>query len=323
MRAFLPLVLTLALLATLAVPTDAKKLKKKAKSGPPAPLAASKLARYIECGVCEAFAENLHAQAMAVMEEKGGRKKTGEEPLLEIIEAICDAKEEKGEWLMGYDVVGEKGLLQVVKQAGFMDCGLECQAMQIACDEVRTNVGGSDLSEKIYKGQYTNSKAEFKSALCFKLSESCVSPKELKTPRLEVPFVPMSEQKWEGAKFQKKMKAMGMGGKMYDKDSLANMMGEDGEGFPPGMDGMDGMDGMGMRPDDSGEPGESEYEPHHAPPSEASTDTLTMVADGVSAAAKAVATEFTESAEALSAGVVDTIRQGVEYFSGKTKDKEL
>ncbi|KAJ1476117.1 hypothetical protein T484DRAFT_1750760 [Baffinella frigidus] len=45
MRAFLPLVLTLALLATLAVPTDAKKLKKKAKSGPPAPLAASKLAR--------------------------------------------------------------------------------------------------------------------------------------------------------------------------------------------------------------------------------------------------------------------------------------
>jgi len=27
---------------------------------------------------------------------------------------------------MGYDVVGEKGLLAVEKQDGFMDCGLEC-----------------------------------------------------------------------------------------------------------------------------------------------------------------------------------------------------
>ena len=32
-------------------------------------------------------------QAMAVMEEKGGRTKTGEEPILEIIEGMCDAKE--------------------------------------------------------------------------------------------------------------------------------------------------------------------------------------------------------------------------------------
>ena len=45
MRPVLPLMLALALLATLAVPGDAKKGKKKEKSGPPAPLAASKLAR--------------------------------------------------------------------------------------------------------------------------------------------------------------------------------------------------------------------------------------------------------------------------------------
>ena len=45
------------------------------------------------------------------------------------------------------------------------------QAIEYACDHVRTNVGGSDLSEKIYKGHYTGSVAEFTKALCEKLSD--------------------------------------------------------------------------------------------------------------------------------------------------------
>ena len=50
-------------------------------------LGASKLTKYIKCEGCRKFATELYGQAQALLSEHKGRKKMGEEPVLEMLEA--------------------------------------------------------------------------------------------------------------------------------------------------------------------------------------------------------------------------------------------
>ena len=61
-------------------------------------------------------------------------------------------------------------------------------------------------------------------------AQSCTAPKALNDVRIDVPFTAMDGKKWEARKLQRQMKAMGVGGKLYDRDSLNDMMDEEGMG---------------------------------------------------------------------------------------------
>merc|ERR1712127_811348 len=123
----------------------AKKGKGK-KVKDPVVLPAAKLAKYVRCDGCSAFATNLFHQGQRLLTEHKGRKKMGEEPVLELLEAICNQGEKEGEWLNALDVVGTKGKLSVKEQHDpstddtlFQACnGNECQALVRVCDGVRT-----------------------------------------------------------------------------------------------------------------------------------------------------------------------------------------
>ena len=220
--------------------------------------------RYIKCDSCMAMGENLYALATKVIAEKGGRKKTGEEPILEILEGVCDAGSVNGEWINKLDVVGDVGKLRIQEKQDFGKCGTECKAVTKVCEDVRLKAGESDIAEKLYRGHYTASASEFASALCNKMTDTCKRPvPELKTKRVDEKFraidskvhhtppspsptfpasharrrhgvrpSPRGAQEWEALKIQRSMKDMGMGGKLYDRASMKDMLdgGGDAEG---------------------------------------------------------------------------------------------
>ena len=237
---YVVLVVATTLLLVLDSANAAKEKKSKSKkSKDPVALPATKLAKYIKCEGCKAFATNLFFQAEALLKEHKGRKKMGEEPVLELLESVCNQGEKEGEWLNNMDVVGTKGKLTVEAQKGsdgaaiFQACsGAECQALARVCDAVRTEAGESDIAEMIYRGHYMSGAAAFSERLCTKMTDSCAEKVELKDPRIDIPFEAVDSKKWEAQKMQKLMKGMGMGAQMYDRESMAEMMENEGlEGF--------------------------------------------------------------------------------------------
>lgn len=161
-------------------------------------LASGKLAKYVKCDGCKAFATNLYHQAQDLLTEhkgKGGRKKMGEEPVLELLEAICNEGEKQGEWLNALDVVGTEGKLSLKEQRDeegatlFQQCSaVECQAVVKVCDLVRTEAGESDIAEMIYRGHYMSTAAAFAERICTKMTESCNEDVTLMDPRIDEPF---------------------------------------------------------------------------------------------------------------------------------------
>ena len=62
------------------------------------------------------------------------------------------------------------------------------------------------------------------------MTDSCKQPaKELKKRRADEPFQPVDPKKWEAEKMQKKMKAMGMKGQLYDREEMQRMAGNSPE----------------------------------------------------------------------------------------------
>jgi len=288
-----------ALILLLFVDAEGKKTKKKATGV----LSASKLAPYVKCGACMAMGKSLYAQANEIKKEKGGRKKMGEEPVLELLESICEAGTKEGEWINQLDVVGDKGKLSLeVRENGFQDCATqECIAIARSCDDVRTEAGESDIAEKIYQGHYTSSEDDFAKALCNKMTEMCHEVPELSSKRIDEPFVLIESTEWETKKMTKMMKSMGMGGEVYDRNSMQDYLDEypdeylPEEGYSLG-DHSSPPPPTGPSPDDDGSF------------SNFVKDTLSIVS---------------ASAEYAVNTVVEGIRQAVEAVSGKPRTPEL
>jgi hypothetical protein len=135
------------------------------------------------------FGENVYEQASKIIKEKGGRKKMGEEPILELLEGVCDPDSKEGEWLNMLDIVGTKGTLVVNKKSQPGKCGKECKAIVKVCEDIRLEVGESDIAEKLFRGHFASSSKDFATALCNKLTDSCKKPtKLLKTYRVDEKF---------------------------------------------------------------------------------------------------------------------------------------
>jgi hypothetical protein len=136
-----------------------------------------------------AMGEILQQQATKLIADKGGRQKLGEEPILDLVNEICDATTERGEWINTLDIVGTSGVLQLERKTAPGKCGNECKAIVKACEYIRSVVGESDMAEKLFSGPYTEPGKEFASVLCNQLTPSCKSPpKKLKKRRVDEKF---------------------------------------------------------------------------------------------------------------------------------------
>ena len=174
--------------------------------------------------------ENLYQLSSKLVNDKGGRKKLGEEPILELLEDICEPESDNGEWINKVDVVGSRGVLRLKRKSQPGKCGKECKAVVQVCEDTRLQAGESDIAEKLFRGHYTSSGKEFAAALCNKMTDACKRPtKELKKKRADEPFQAVDSKDWEAKKLQKKMKSMGMGGQIYDRDSIQQMVSEHGD----------------------------------------------------------------------------------------------
>jgi hypothetical protein len=177
--------------------------------------------------------ENLYELATKLVKDKGSRKKLGEEPMLELLEEVCDADSDNGEWINKIDIVGSRGVLKLKRKSQPGKCGKECKAVTKVCEDTRTQAGESDIAEKLFRGHYTSSGKEFANALCNKMTDSCKKPsKELKKKRVDEPFTAIDLKEWEAKKLQKKMKSLGMGGQLYDRESIKQMAAEHGDMSP-------------------------------------------------------------------------------------------
>jgi hypothetical protein len=291
---------------------------------------------------CTAFATNLFHQGQRLLTEHKGRKKMGEEPVLELLEAICNEGEKEGEWLNALDVVGTKGKLTVKEQHHpdtddtlFQACsGSECQALVRVCDGVRTEAGESDIAEMIYRGHYMSSAAKFAERICTKMTDACVETVDLKDPRVDEPFNAMDSKKWEAKKMSKMMKGMGMGGQLYDRESMADMLEDEGMGGLGGMGGMGDMGDMGMPPEAMEDMPDAYSQPPPPPTSYASGDSSKApafpladtfeavhkkVMGGIDAAMEA-AEPLVKTVEGFTLQAVEGLRDVVASVSGKAKE---
>lgn len=187
-------------------------------SKPPAKPVKSDI-KYIKCQVCELLAKNAYRQVNDLKKSLKPNKKLGEMAVIELMEHITDPTKDQGEWIAKIDLVESGGKLLVEEQDQLGDCGVECKTVQRAAEEI---VGDrdTDLAEELWKLKMN--RAQFTSWLCRQLTKSCQG----KPPKLPAdrkpgpPFTVLDEQQAQLQKMMAGMKEQGMGGTVYDRDTI-------------------------------------------------------------------------------------------------------
>ncbi|KAL0028267.1 hypothetical protein WJX79_006072 [Trebouxia sp. C0005] len=187
-------------------------------SKPPAKPVKSDI-KYIKCQVCEHLAKNAYRQVQDLKKTVKPNKKLDEMAVIELMEHITDPTKDQGEWVAKIDLVesGDKLLVQEQDQLG--DCGVECKTVQRAAEDI---VGDrdTDLAEELWKLKMN--RAQFTNWLCRSLTSSCKG----KVPKLPAdrqpgpPFTVLDEQQAQLQKMMAGMKEQGMGGTVYDRDTI-------------------------------------------------------------------------------------------------------
>lgn len=175
--------------------------------------------KYIKCQVCELLAKNAYRQVHDLQKSLKPNKKLDEMAVIELMEHITDPTKDQGEWIAKIDLVESGGKLLVEEQDQLGDCGVECKTVQRAAEEI---VGDrdTDLAEELWKLQMN--RAQFTNWLCRSLTSSCKG----KPPKLPAdrkpgpPFTVLDEQQAQLQKMMAGMKEQGMGGTVYDRDTI-------------------------------------------------------------------------------------------------------
>ncbi|KAL3151089.1 hypothetical protein ABBQ38_012958 [Trebouxia sp. C0009 RCD-2024] len=187
-------------------------------SKPPAKPVKSDI-QYIKCQVCELLAKNAYRQVNDMKKALRPNQKLPEMAVIELMEHITDPTKDQGEWIAKIDLVesGDKLLLEEQKELG--DCGVECKTVQRAAEEI-VGDNDTDLAEELWKLKMTRS--QFTNWLCGQLTKSC----KTKPPKLPAdrkpgpPFTVLDEQQAQLQKMMAGMKEQGMGGTVYDRDTI-------------------------------------------------------------------------------------------------------
>ncbi|KAK9810765.1 hypothetical protein WJX73_005789 [Symbiochloris irregularis] len=185
----------------------------------PEPKAVKTDVPYITCQVCELLAKHAHRQVKAKRDELAPGKKLLESDVLELVERLSNPAKDDGDWISKVDLVESGSVLKVVEMDETGKCGVECKTVQRAAEQI-VEYTDTDLAELLWQGKL--SRAQLTKWLCREATKSCVK----KTPPLPAnrkpgpDFQVADPQEAQMAKMMESMKEMGMGGKMYDRESM-------------------------------------------------------------------------------------------------------
>jgi hypothetical protein len=209
---------------------------------------------YIKCEVCERAVAELITAVDTIKEENKQQFKKSNKPIeevkiLEIIENLCKPTNETGSWIRTLDiqeqVTDKKKYLHLVEPGGYSKCKTECLTIAKSCENLfEKELDIDDVSAMLWKKSLTVDEAQEK--ICYKMTKRCGKFPESVSgnyKRKDFRFEAMEEKEYEMEKMLASMKAMGLGGSMYNRDDMESMMGG----------GMGGMGGMGGEYDDYGD----------------------------------------------------------------------
>jgi len=176
--------------------------------------------QYISCQTCKAMVNQAYKVAQGMREQLAGAQKLDESALLDKLETMCDYESPNGKWITEYDLVEEGVALKLDWKAKVSKCNVECATMSRACSQIIDDFDLTELSEALYAGK---DKRGLRSQFC---TDRCQKkPPPLPEDRAPGPaHVPMTEEQQKMDEMMAKMKASGLGGKLYDKDALKAQM---------------------------------------------------------------------------------------------------
>jgi hypothetical protein len=184
---------------------------------------------FIGCEVCNKAVETAF-KLTAAAREAAPYKKLSEDAIESILTGICNPEVEYGRWILKQDILETGNKLVLKEQSGQQKCKDECKSIQKSCE----NLFGDELDVEALSILLWKNKANIKTAqdqACKQWSTRCTKPVSVpsKYKRVDHPFTEMSEKDIEMEKVMASMKAQGLGGSMYDRESMEQMManGED------------------------------------------------------------------------------------------------
>jgi hypothetical protein len=148
-----------------------------------------------------------------------------EADIIEKLERICSPADDAGEWATRVDFVESGTALKVVDTGSSSRCNSECSTAARACERAFGDSADlSDVSEALYARKPS---AEVAVEVCGEPGDgegkACSerAPPPLPKDRPAGPkHEPMSERDASVAKMMRQLKASGMGGQMFDRESL-------------------------------------------------------------------------------------------------------
>ncbi|KAK9833297.1 hypothetical protein WJX81_004369 [Elliptochloris bilobata] len=193
---------------------------------------------YIKCGVCEALAKNAYRQVKTARDALRPGKKLSEATIQDMVERMADPAKDEGEWVAKIDLVEDGSRLRLKEMPQVGKCGAECKTVQRVASELLQD-HDTDMAEHLFQAKQT--RAQFSNWLCYEASAACAAkPPLLPAGRAPGPaFEVLDPKEAELEKMLAGMKDAGLGGQVYDRESI--------------MKGMGGMPGMGGNDDDDDE----------------------------------------------------------------------
>ncbi|KAI8476629.1 MAG: hypothetical protein J3K34DRAFT_243017 [Monoraphidium minutum] len=236
-----------ALLAAAAAPAAAQYGMGGGMPPPDLPLAVRSDVPYIKCAVCELFVRQAGRTVKMMREEVKGKpgKHLEEGELMERLEKLCNPRGSEGDWMRRLDMVEEGGAIKLEDMGQIGKPTTETSTIARACAMVSDEVDLADLSEALFLGK---TRAQLTQMACYDMTNACKKkPPPLPEDRKDGPeFEAMDPEDAKKEQLMAKLKEAGLGGQMYDRESLGQMGGMGGMGGMGDDMGMGGMGDMGM-----------------------------------------------------------------------------
>mmetsp|Transcript_73995 Transcript_73995/g.145227 ORF Transcript_73995/g.145227 Transcript_73995/m.145227 type:complete len:245 (+) Transcript_73995:29-763(+) len=199
---------------------------------------------HVACDVCERTVEEIW-KAVDIARSTKPKGKLDELEIIEIIEGISNPGTEAGEWMRRIDIfqttVKDKEFLSLIEPGGTAKCLNECSTIAKSCqDLLGEQVDIDELASVLWKNK--TPVADLKKIVCSQWTSRCRPRRKALSSsykRVDEEFIAMSEKDIEMDRMMESMRAMGMGGSLYSRDDLGDMMGMDDEGEDEDFAGMD------------------------------------------------------------------------------------
>ena len=226
---------------------------------------------HVACDVCERTVEEIW-KAVDIARSTKPKGKLDELEIIEIIEGISNPGTEAGEWMRRIDIfqttVKDKEFLSLIEPGGTAKCLNECNTIAKSCqDLLGEQVDIDELASVLWKNKTpvadlkvilttqtfplnvtSNNNDHYyvffneQKKVCSQWTSRCKPRRKALSSsykRVDEEFIAMSEKDIEMDRMMESMRAMGMGGSLYSRDDLGDMMGMDDEGEDEDFAGID------------------------------------------------------------------------------------